>query len=336
MSPMALNYSTERGRLVQRQIDYYVERARGGAGLIVSESNYVSLDGRAGVTRLGLQSDDMVPEHRRLVGRRFIETNVPILAQLQHTGRIVNPTAVGQYPVSASAVPLLVKGEHYVGVIPRALTIPEIGGLVEKFGAAASRAVSAGFDGILVHAAHGYLLSGFLSPHSNRRTDRYGGSDENRARFLLEVVRRIRETIGPEMPLVVRVTGEEHNDGGYTAEYTCKLARWLQESGVSEVSISAGNYDEIERLCAPRSIPEGHNVEVAALVKAAVQIPVAVSGRIKQAEMADRIIAEGKADQVWIGRPLIADPYLPRKFEEGRLEDVRECLLLQFVHNQAS
>jgi len=325
MAPMALNYSTEKGKIVQRQIDYYVERARGGVGLIISESNYVSIEGRGAINRMGLHGDEMVPEHRRLVEAIHRE-NTPIIAQLHHAGRTTSVGAIGQYPVSASATPLLTRGEPFVGVIPRALTVPEIAHLVEMYGEAARRAMEAGFDGILVHAAHGYLLNQFLSPQTNKRTDQYGGSEENRARFLLEIVDRVRKVIGPRVPLVVRLTGEEHVEGGYRAEFICKVARWLEEAGVDEISISAGNYEEMEWMCAPRTFPEGHNVEIASRVKEVVKLPISVAGRIRRPEMADRIIREGKADLIWMGRALMADPHLPRKAQEGRAEEIRECI----------
>jgi len=325
MAPMALNYSTEKGGLQQRQIDYYVERAKGGVGLIVSESNYISPEGRSAPNRLGLYSDDMVPQHRKLVEAIHRE-NTPIIAQLHHAGRNAPSGAIGQYPVGPSAVPLLTKGQVYVGTIPRALSIPEIENLIEMYGRAARRAVAAGFDGILVHSANGYLLHTFLSPRSNKRTDRYGGSEENRARFLLEVVRKVRDVIGPDMPVVVRLTGEEHQEGGYGVDFICRVARWLEEAGVDEINISSGSHEEVEWTCAPRNFPEGHNVANAARVKAGVKVPVSVVGRIKRPEMAEQIVAEGKADLIWMGRALIADPYLPKKAQEGRVEEIRECI----------
>ena len=325
MAPMATNYSTETGQVVQRQIDYYVERARGGVGLIMSESNYISLEARGAVRRLGLHTDEVVPEHRRMVEAIHRE-NVPIIAQLHHSGRATPVAAIGQYPVSASAVPLLTRGEASVGIIPRALPIPEIERLIDLYGEAARRAMEAGFDGLLLHAGHGYLLHQFLSPRTNHRTDRYGGSEENRARFLLEVMRHLRKKMGPEVPIMVRLTGEEHTENGYKIDFICKVARWLEEAGANAINISAGAPEELEYLTGLRNFPEGFNVPLAAMVKAEVKIPVAVVGRIKRPEMADAIIAGGKADLVWMGRPLIADPQLPRKFQEGRVEDVRECI----------
>ena len=325
MSPMALNYSTEKGELQQAQIDYYVERARGGVGLIISESNYISPDGRTERHRLGLHVDDMVPKHRRLVEAVHRE-NTPILAQLLHGGRNCSPKSIAQYPVGPSAVPLLTKGEVYVGVIPRVLSIPEIERLIAMFGQAARRAILAGFDGIVIHASNGYLLHSFLSPRSNKRSDRYGGTEENRARFLLEVVREARGILGPERPLVVRVTGEERQEGGYGIEFICLVAQWLEEAGVNEINVSAGTHEETEWTIPPRTVPEGFNVANAARVKAVVKIAVSTVGRIKRPSMAEQILSEGKADLVWMGRALIADPWLPLKAREGRLDEIRECL----------
>ncbi len=325
MSPMALNYSTEKGELTQRQIDYYAERARGGVGLIITESNYICPEGRSERHRLGLYADEMVPQHRKLVEAIHRE-NTPIFAQLLHAGRNAQTSAIGQYPVGPSAGPLLTKGQLYVGTIPRALTIPEIEQLVELHGQSARRALLAGFDGILIHASNGYLLHTFLSPRSNKRTDRYGGSEENRARLLLEVARKIREVMGPEMPLVVRVTAEEHQDGGYGVDFICRVAQWLEGAGVTEINVSSGTHEEAEWTIPPRTVPEGFNVENAARVKAVVRIAVSTVGRIKRPAMAEQILAENKADLVWMGRALIADPHLPKKAREGRVEEIRECI----------
>ncbi|HSB69737.1 MAG TPA: FAD-dependent oxidoreductase [Candidatus Methylomirabilis sp.] len=325
MAPMALNYSTEKGELQPRQIDYYVERARGGVGLIITESNYISPEGRSERHRLGLYADHMVSQHRKLVEAVHRE-NIPIFVQLLHAGRNARAGAIGQYPVGPSAVPLLTKGHLYVGTIPRALTIPEIEQLVELHGKAARRALLAGFDGILLHASNGYLLHTFLSPRSNKRTDRYGGSEEGRARLLLEVVRKIREVMGPQTPLAVRVTAEEHQDGGYGLDFVCRVAHWLEEAGVTEINVSSGTHEEAEWTIPPRTVPEGFNVDNAARVKARVGIAVSTVGRIKRPAMAEQILAEGKADLIWMGRALIADPHLPKKAREGRLEEIRECI----------
>lgn len=325
MSPMATNFATEDGRPVQHQIEYYAERARGGVGLIVCESSYISPEGKNAVKRLGLYTDDMVKDHRRLVDAVHKE-NTPIFAQISHGGRASPVNVIGQYPVSASAVPLLVRGEHYVGVIARSLSVSEIHGLVDLFATTAVRALQAGYDGVQVHSAHGYLLHQFLSPLTNKRSDLYGGSEENRARFLLEVVRRIREVIGPEKPLTVRLTGQERTEGGYKPDYIRRVATWLEEAGVSEINISSGSSEEYEWTIAHRMMDEGYNVPVAALVKASVGVPVSVVGRIKRPALADRIIAEGQADLVYMGRALIADPGMPEKARLGKLEEIRECL----------
>jgi len=326
LAPMATHYGTKNGRMTQRQIDYYLERARGGAGLIVSESNYVTLEGRGGVNRLGLYDDHQIPEHMKLTEAIHGE-GTPVCSQLHHGGSTVSMKAVGQHPVSCSSVPLLTRGELFVGNIPRRLSETEIQDLVGKFAKAAWRAKESGFDAVMVHAAHGYLINQFLSPHTNKRTDRYGGSDEKRARFLIEIVESVREILGTEFPIMVRVTGEELFDGGYGIEFIQKVATWLENAGIDEISVSAGNYEEMERMVAPPNFSEGFLAHNAAAIKEVVNIPVGVVGRIMSPETAEAIIKKGKADLLYLGRPLIADPEFPTKAEEGREAEIRPCIV---------
>ena len=325
LAPMATNYGTERGGMTERQIHYYLERAKGGVGLIISESNYVSLEGRGAINRLGLYDNGQIPEHRKLT-HALHKVGTPVCAQLHHGGATVSMSAVGQYPVSCSATPLLTKGEPYVGNVPRRLSEAEIQDLIQKYSKAAWRAKEAGFDAVMVHGAHGYLINEFLSPHTNKRDDRYGGSEENRARFLLEVVESVRKVLGPQFPVMVRLTGEELFDGGYRIDFIQKVARWLENAGVDEINISAGNYEEWERMIAPPTVPEGFLAKNSAAVKEAVKIPVGVVGRIASPTTAERIIEEGKADLVYLGRTLIADPAFANKAREGREDEIRPCI----------
>ena len=325
LAPMATNYGTEKGGMTERQIHYYLERARGGVGLIISESNYISLEGRGAVNRLGLYHDDQIPEHRKLT-EALHKAGTPVCAQLHHGGATVSMSAVGQYPVSCSTTPLVTKGEIYVGNVPRRLSEPEIHDLVQKYSRAAWRAKEAGFDAVMVHGAHGYLLNAFLSPHTNKRDDRYGGSDENRARFMLEIVESLRKLLGPQFPILARLTGEELFDGGYRIDFTQKVATWLENAGVDEISISAGNYEEWQRMVAPPSVPEGYLAKDAAAVKEFVKIPVGVVGRIASPQTAEKIIEEGKADHVYLGRAFIADPEFVKKAKEGREDEIRPCI----------
>jgi 2,4-dienoyl-CoA reductase-like NADH-dependent reductase (Old Yellow Enzyme family)/thioredoxin reductase len=326
LAPMATHYGTEKGRMTERQIQYYLERAKGGVGLIVTESNYVSLEGRGGINRLGLYDDHQIQEHKQLTGALH-KVGTPVCAQLHHGGVTVSMKAVGQYPVSCSAVPNLTRGELFVGNIPRRLSESEIEGLVQSFSKAAWRAKESGFDAVMVHGAHGYLINEFLSPHTNKREDRYGASEENRARFLMEIVESIRKKLGPNFPVMVRLTGEELFDGGYRIDFIKKVAKWLEDAGTDEINISAGNYEEIERMVAPPVFPEGFLSKNSAAIKEVVRIPVGVVGRIMSPSTAERIIAGGEADLVYLGRALIADPEFPKKAEEGKENEIRPCIV---------
>jgi NADPH-dependent 2,4-dienoyl-CoA reductase/sulfur reductase-like enzyme len=214
-----------------------------------------------------------------------------------------------------------------VGNIPRRLSEAEIEEMVQRFSKAAWRAREAGFDAVMVHAAHGYLINEFLSPRTNKRNDKYGGNDQNRARFLLEIVEAVRKTLGPRFPILVRLTGEELFEGGYRVDFIQKVSRWLENGGVDEISISAGNYEEMERMVAPPFFPEGFLAKDSEAVKKVVSIPVGVVGRIMSPGTAEEIILKGRADHVFLGRALIADPEFPKKAEEGREKEIRPCIV---------
>ncbi len=324
MAPMALHYANDKGMLSDRQITYYAARARGGVGLIISESNYVTPDGRGGVKRLGLYEDQMIPDHQRLTNA-IHEAGSMIFAQLHHGGATISPAAIGQIPVAPSATPLMTKGEPFIGIIPRRLSKEEIKEIIIAFGEAGRRAKEANFDGVQVLAGHGYLINEFLSPHNNRRNDSYGGSKENRIRILVEIVAAIRERVGSDYPISIRLTGREFIPDGYGLDFTCWLVEQLEES-VDEFSIAGGTYDERDWMVSPMRVPEGYQINQAVKVKEATCVPVSIVGRITDPVMADQVIEQGQADLVYMGRALIADPELPNKAKEGKLEEIRPCI----------
>jgi NADPH-dependent 2,4-dienoyl-CoA reductase/sulfur reductase-like enzyme len=209
--------------------------------------------------------------------------------------------------------------------VPRELTVAEIERLIDAFAAGARRAKEAGFDAVEIHGAHGYLLCQFLSPYSNKRTDVYGGSLENRMRFSLDVVARIKETVGPDFSLLFRFSAEEYVPGGLTLEETRVFAQRLQGAGVHGLDVSAGNYGAVHRMIQPGSAPRGCLAPLAGEIKKVVDIPVTVAGRMNDPVLADAILHEGKADFISLGRPLLADPEYPNKAKEGRFEDIRRC-----------
>lgn len=325
MAPMVTHFANDIGMLSERHINYYAARAKGGVGLIITESNYVSPDGRGGVHRLGFYGDKMVEGHKKLVDA-IHKYDTKIFAQLHHGGSTITDTAIAQIPVSSSAKPLLSKGEHYLGVIPRKLKKGEIAFLIDCFGNAARRAKSAGFDGIQINAGHGYLIHQFLSPLFNEREDEYGGSEERRMRFLLEILQDIRSKVGCDFPVSVRLTGKEFVEGGYSIDFIIKLVKKLEQAGVDELAMTAGNYYEREYMVQPMGMLDGCLVNISAAVIKEANIPVGIVGKIKDPIYADKIITDNKANHVYMGRALIADPELLKKAKEGLLGDIRPCI----------
>jgi NADPH-dependent 2,4-dienoyl-CoA reductase/sulfur reductase-like enzyme len=209
---------------------------------------------------------------------------------------------------------------------PDVLSFEEILGIVKSFGQAAKKAQIADFDMVEVHACHGYLISNFLSPRTNKRTDWYGGSLENRMRFLLEVLREIKGQVGPEYPVCVRVSGTDYEPDGTTIEETIELCKRLEAMGVAAIHMSGGNHHQTIHEVSPMGMPLAYNVWAAEAVKKKVNIPVIASGSINLPELAEKILSEKKGDFIGLGRPLWADPQWPLKAMEGRPEDIRPCI----------
>jgi len=321
MAPMATHFATKEGYVTQRLIDYYAERAKGGVGTIVTESSYVHPEGKGGTNRLSICNDKAITGLKKLTST-IHKYGAKVVAQLHHGGRQVSPEAISQYPASASSIPCIAWG---VKSFPRTLTIEEIKDIVEAYGEAARRAKDAGYDAIQILAGHGYLLWSFLSPFGNKRTDRYGGSFENRMRFLLEIIEQIREKLG-RFPIMVRLNGSDYLTGGITIEEAIKIAKRLEQAGVDAINVSAGTRESHEYQVPPRALPEGCNVYLSAAIKKEVNIPVSVAGRIRRPETAEKILREGQADMIDVGRALICDPEWPKKAAEGKLEDIRPCI----------
>jgi NADPH-dependent 2,4-dienoyl-CoA reductase/sulfur reductase-like enzyme len=208
----------------------------------------------------------------------------------------------------------------------RALITPEIWDLVERFSETALRAMKAGMDGVEIHGAHGYLIGQFMSPHTNQRMDKWGGSLERRMKFPLEIIRKIREKVGSDFPLSFRFSADEFVPKGITLEDSKEIARMLEAAGIDVLDVSAGIYESMPRFIEPMRFEEGWRVYLAEEIKKAVNIPVITVGQIRSPGVAERILKENKADFVAVGRTLIADPEWPKKAEEGRDEEIRKCI----------
>jgi len=322
-SPMVTGYATRDGMVTDRLLRFYEEKAKGGVGLIIVEYAYIDL--KASISahcQLGVYDDACIIGLAQLA--EIMEQNgAKTCVQIEHCGR---QKFIGTYPMVA---PSRVPWEELVamgGVIPTELSIEEIKEIVEAFGAAARRVKQAGFDMVEIHGAHGYLITNFLSPHTNRRTDMYGGSLKERMRFGLEVAENVRKKVGPDFPVGIRLSGTEYMENGVKIEDTVAFAKALENAGVNIFHISGGNHHTMHCQVVPSNQPLAFNVWAAEAVKKEVHIPVIASGSITSPALAESILKEGKADFVGLARPLLADPYFPKKAEEGRAEEVRPCI----------
>lgn len=321
MAPMGNALADNDGCVTDVMIDYYRARAQGGVGLIVTQFASVNYDDMMPYS-LALYDDKFIPGMRSLVDA-IHEHEAKVCVQLMHPGmlllllRSVPEKMTVKVP---SITPRMMAAKPY-----EEITEEDIERYVLDFAEAADRVKESGADAVELHACHGCLVSTFLSPVTNRRTDRYGGSVENRTRFAREIVEGIREKVGTEFPVTVRINGNEDVDGGITAEEVVQQALILESASADAVSISSG-LEYWSALMAPAyPSPSGVNVAVAGEVKKALRVPVVVAGKI-DSELAEQVVRDGKADFVALGRPLLADPDLPWKLRQGRSEDVHRCL----------
>ncbi len=319
VAPMVSVFCDTDGMATERFIAYHETKAKGGWGLIIVEDYAVDPLGR-GFWTAGLWKDEQIQSHAALT-ERVHRAGAKIVAQIYHCGRQTTSAVIGEQPVSSSSL-----ADPVLGSIPRELTIPEIKKIVSQFGDTALRAKKAGFDGVQVHGAHGYLIAQFMSKYSNKRCDAYGGALANRLRFPLEIVADIRKKCGPDFLLDFRISGDEHVPGGRTIEETKAIAVQLEEEGVDMLNVSAGVYESTWSIIPPMNISPGWIADYAAEVKEVVGVPVAIVGRINDPFIAESILLSGKADLIVMGRASLADPELPNKFAAGEYEDIRPCI----------
>jgi 2,4-dienoyl-CoA reductase-like NADH-dependent reductase (Old Yellow Enzyme family)/thioredoxin reductase len=317
MAPMVTQFATDTGAVSQVHRDYLAERARGGVGLIVVEASYVDSLGKAFACQLGIDRDALVPSHVGLT-EALHRSGARVALQLHHGGNRADPRFTGSRIVAPSPVAAN-------DVTPDELSTEEIARVVRSFGQAADRARRAGYDAVEIHGAHGYLLHQFLSPATNRRTDAYGGSVENRLRFTLEVIRSVREAVGPDFPILYRMSAE----GGYGIEEAVAFAKEWQVAGVDALNVSIGGTAPIGLVSpetSPMSIPQGYLANHAHAIKQAVQVPVIVVGEIREPAVAEEILTQGKADFIALARPLLTDAEWGTKAAQGFDDRIRKCL----------
>jgi 2,4-dienoyl-CoA reductase (NADPH2) len=324
MSPMETGYGTREGLPSPRTLAYYEARAKGGVGLITLGACTIDPKHKEVPTSLHFGSDDVIDAHRALTERVHAH-GARVQPQLMHAGPdSLSPLLSGTPSLGPSVIP------HYMTGTPcRELAADEIPAIIEQYCAAARRVQEAGYDGIELHAAHGYLLLGsFLTPWRNRRTDAYAGRTlAGRLRLVLEVVRAIKSELGDAFPLTLRVSGFERVPGGRSLDDTQRMAPELVAAGVDAFHVSGGVIDPLTtQMVAGSDFEDAHNVAAAAAVKRVVDVPVIVVGRIHDARLAEQILQAGHADLIAMGRPLLADAELAAKARSGRFAEIRRCI----------
>lgn len=321
MPAIGTGYGNVDGTITDRLVAYLARRAKGGTGLIISEVCAVIPRGKGFPNEIGAWSDDLIPSLAKIPEAIHREGGRCAL-QLHHAGRETFEMAAGGKPEAPSAIPSVVMNQPC-----EAMSLERIAVVIDAFAKAAGRARKAGFDAVEIHGAHGYLLTQFLSPFSNQRTDAYGGSEENRMRFVLEIVEAVRKEVGPDYPVLIRVSADELIRGGYDLEFMKRLAPKLVAAGVDAIHVSVGVYSTPGNLSiASMDTDAGFNLFRARAIKDVVTVPVIAVGRIADPAMAEKALADGDADLISFGRQHLADPDFVNKVKSGDLEDIRWCI----------
>ena len=365
MAPMCMGFGQYNGCATETMMDYYEERAKGGVGLIFTEITRINdITGASSFGQLGMSHDYQIPALREMADR-IHKHNCKIMVELHHPGRQNLGLMIGTVPICNIGSKLM--GNLYTkiltqAVIPqgkklqdkhivprtvapskcerskmsdsvnRELSVNEIKRIICQFIEVAVRFKKAGCDGVELHAAHGYLIQQFLSPNTNKRTDQYGGSLENRMRFLLEIIDGIRSNCGKDFPIVVRLTVDEmyseigQNGKGYNLEEGIKMAKILSDKGIDAIDVSSAAYDTFNYWLEPTTFTPGWRKYLASEVKKVVDIPVIAANLIRSPKQAEMQLEEGTQDFISLGRPLIADPHWPNKVKSGNENLIKRCV----------
>jgi 2,4-dienoyl-CoA reductase-like NADH-dependent reductase (Old Yellow Enzyme family)/thioredoxin reductase len=322
-SPLANSFCTINGELTQRAIDHYVARAKGGAGLIRVSVDLIDYPRGSSIIGPRLDAYNKTFLHYNMV-QTMHAYGAKVSYQVAHTGRQIRMPR-GVELVSCSSEPCVFVGEYPLPQ-PRPLDEDEIYLIVEEFAKRALYAKMANYDFVEIHGAHGYLVTSFMSPRWNTRTDKWGGTLENRMRFPVEIIRRMKEMAGEAFPIGIRISADEFIEGGITTKESPIMAKMLEEAGVAYIDASTSCYEEQHKSNDIARLPEGWKRSVWEPVKKAVNIPVFASGGNRSPEFAEKILREGVVDYVSLGRQLWADPEWPNKAKAGKTEDIRSCI----------
>jgi len=308
------------GCISDATIEHYRRRAAGGPAMVIMEACAVSPEGVVSNHQARIDDDRFIEGLHKIAVVMKSEGSVPAV-QIHHSGRQTSIKVIKRKPLAPSAIPCpTIRGE----VEP--LTTEGIHDIVQKFGDAARRSVQAGFELVEIHGAHGYLINQFLSRVSNAREDEYGGDIVGRSRFAIEIVETIRQRLGAHFPLSFKISAQEFLPDGLTVAESIEILKLLVKAGIDGVQVSAGNDITAEWICQPMFMEQACLAESAARIKKALNIPVMAVGRINDPLVANAVLEKNQADLVCIGRGLLADPQLPNKAREGRLDEIRTCI----------
>ena len=327
--------ATEEGHVTDKHVELYKNLAEGGVGLIITGYTYVQKSGIAFAEKMGIHNDELISGLRRIADIVHEHSeDCKIALQLVHCGRQSRPL---KNTLAPSAVL-----EKLTNKMPKEMSTEEIGETIEAFAQGVRRAKEAGFDAVQLHGAHGYLISEFLSPYTNKRTDEYGGSTENRFRFVEEIYKRSVELVGKDFPILIKINGDDFLDGGVTVEESKNIASKLSKLGFAAIEVSGGMWETVKRSkkelgWKPTFIPESrmfvgtknevaYNLPSAKEIKKVIDVPLILVGGINSLDLVEQILAEGSADFVSLCRPLIREPALPNRWLKGIGESKVECI----------
>ncbi len=305
MPPIATYQNTEDGYVTQKMLDYYGERAKGGnISMIITEHSYITLQGKAKAKQLSIADDACIDGLKKLTDA-IHQNGTKAMAQINHAGSAAPSAVNGGRVVSASGVILPTKPMMGDGTVPEELTKEEIAEIEYLFGQAARRAKEAGYDAVEIHSAHAYLLNQFYSPLTNKRTDEYGGSLENRLRVHREVIREVRKQVGRDFPISVRLGGCDYCAGGSTIEDSVFACKVFENESVDMVDISGG----MCRYTHPTSNKAGYFSDMSEEIKKSAGVPVMLTGGVQTAAQAEKLLENNSADLIGIGRELLKNPH---------------------------
>jgi len=323
-APMARGMSNRDGTITQTHLDYLAARAKGGAALVTTEGVYVDPIGNSHAPALGIHSDAMIPGLRR-AGELIHSFGASYGIELFYAGRVGRQWVPFRQPLGPSAVPCHANTPPSQ---PREMTIADIKRLVQSYVRAAERAVEAGVDLLWLHGGHGYLISAFVSPFSNRRTDEYGGSLAGRARLPLEIIAAVRAAIGPDVPIAYRLNAQEYLEGALTIDEAIPVAAMLADAGIDLIDVTGGLYETKEFSIQGSAAPQGGFVDNAVKIKESLgdRVPVSVVQKMNNPAFADEVLREHNLDFVSMARAFHADPEFVSKLEQGRAQDIIPCI----------